>query len=277
MSKWVEAILTRTNDHRVVNKFIVHNIFSRFSCPRVIISYGGSHFTKFHFRSLLKKYRVHHRVTTPYHPQANGQVEVNNREVKNILKKIICTNRRDWAAKLPDALWAYRTAFKTPIGMSPFRLIYCKPCHLPVELEHRSYWAIRKLSLSLDQVGKERLIQIQELKKLWNESYQNAKIYKAKNKAFHDKHINKKTVHVHDKVWLYNSRLKLFLGKLRSRWDGPYEILEVYDNGSVLIWDPKTKNSFKVNGHKLKPYIGEEGPPPPHSEELQSLEISATT
>ena len=134
VSKWVKAIPTRTNDHRVVNQFIVNNIFSQFGCPRAIISDGGSHFTNSHFKSLLKKYGVHHRVTTPYHPQANGQVEVSNREVKNILKKIIRTDGRDWAAKLPDALWAYRTAFKTPIRMSPFRLIYDKPCHLPVRV-----------------------------------------------------------------------------------------------------------------------------------------------
>ena len=158
MSKWVEAIPTGTNDHRVVNKFIVSNIFSQFGCPRAIISDGGSHFTNSHFRSLLRKYRVHHHVTTPYHPQANGQVEVSNREVKNILKKIILTDERDGAAKLPDALWAYHTAFKTPIGISSFRLIYDKPCHLPVELEHRAYWAIKKLNLSLDQAGKERLL-----------------------------------------------------------------------------------------------------------------------
>ena len=138
-------------------------------------------------------------------------------EVKNILKKIIRTDGRDWAAKLPDAIWAYRTAFKTPIVMSPFMLIYGKPCHLPVELEHRAYRAIKKLNLSLDQVGKERLLQIQELQELRNEAYQNAEIYKAKNKAYYDKHINRRSFHVHDKVWLYNSRLKLFPGKLRSR------------------------------------------------------------
>ena len=112
----------------MVNKFIVSNIFPRFDCPRAIISDGGSHFINSHFKSLLTKYEVHRRVTTPYQPQVNGQVEVNNREVKNILKKIIRRDGRDWAAKLPDALWAYRTAFKTPIRMSTFKLIYGKPC-----------------------------------------------------------------------------------------------------------------------------------------------------
>ena len=137
--------------------------------------------------------------------------------------------------------------------MSPFRLIYGKPCHLPVELEHRAYWDIKNLNRSLNQAGKKRLLQLQELQELYNESYQNVKIYKAKNKAFHEKHINRKTFHIHDKVWLYNSHLKLFPGKLHSRLDVPYEVLEAFNSGSVLILDPKTKNSFKINGHRLKP------------------------
>ena len=104
-------------------RFITRCIFTRYGCPRAIISDGGSHFNNSHFRALLKKYGVHHRITTSYHPQANGQVEVSNGEVKSILKKIIHPDGKDWAHKLPDALWAYRTVYKTSIEMSPFRLI----------------------------------------------------------------------------------------------------------------------------------------------------------
>ena len=189
VSKWVDAIPTRTNDHLEVLRFITRCIFARYSCPRAIISDGGSHFNNSHFRALLKKYGLHHRITTPYHPQANAQVEVSNREFKTILKKIIHPDGKDWAHKLPNELWAYRMAYKTPIGMSPFRLIFGKACHLPVELEHQAYWTIKKLNLALDEVGKERLLQLQELHELRHEVYENAAIYKEKTKAFHDRHI----------------------------------------------------------------------------------------
>ena len=104
VSKWVEAIPTRTNDHREVLRFITQCIFAKYGCPRAIISDGRAHFNNAHFWALLKKYRVHHSITTPYHPQPNGQVEVSNRQVKTILKKIIHPDGKDWAHKLPDAL-----------------------------------------------------------------------------------------------------------------------------------------------------------------------------
>ena len=155
VSKWVEAIPTMTNNHQEVLRFFTRCIFTRYSCPRAIISDGGSHFNNVHFRAMLKKYGVDHRITTPYHPQANGQVEVRNREVKSILKKIIHPDGKDWSHKLHDALWAYQTTYKTPIRMSPFRFIFEKACHLPLELEHRAYWAIKKLNLSFDKAGKQ--------------------------------------------------------------------------------------------------------------------------
>nr|GEZ60491.1 hypothetical protein [Tanacetum cinerariifolium] len=169
-----------------------------FGTPRTIISDRGTHFCNDQFAKVMHKYGVTHRLATAYHPQTSGQMVVLNRGLKRILERTVGENHASWSDKLDDALWAFHTAFKTPFGCTPYKLVYGKACHLPIDLEHKAYWALKHCNYDLLTAGK-------------------------------------------------------------TRWSGPFTITKVFPYGTVELSQTDWPN-FKVNGHRLKHYLGEDIP-----------------
>ncbi|GKD16268.1 reverse transcriptase domain-containing protein [Tanacetum coccineum] len=156
--KWVESKALLTNDARVVVK-LLKSLFT----PRVIISDRGTHFCNDQFTKVMLKYGVTHRLSTAYHPQTSGQVEVSNQGLKGILEMTVGENRASWFDKLDDALWAISTTFKTPIRCTPYKLVYGKACHILIELEHKAYWALKHCNFNLKTPGDHWKVQMNEL------------------------------------------------------------------------------------------------------------------
>ncbi|GKB41425.1 reverse transcriptase domain-containing protein [Tanacetum coccineum] len=189
----------------------------------VIDTKGAENYAADHL-SLMSKYGVTHRLSTAYHPQTSGQVEVTNHGIKRILERTVGENRASWSDKLDDALWAFKTAYKTPIECMPYKLVYGKLCHLPVKLEHKAYWALKHANFDLKTAGDHRKLQLNELNELRDQAYENSLIYKEKMKKLHDSKIKNRIFNV---------------AKL-SHLDG---------------------SNFKVNCHRLNHYYGGDTPP----------------
>ncbi|GKB24370.1 reverse transcriptase domain-containing protein [Tanacetum coccineum] len=174
-------------------------------------------------------------------------------------RAIISENHASWSDKLDDALWAFRTAYKTPIRCTLYKLVYEKACPLPIEHEHKAYWALKHANFDLVTAGDHRKVQLNELNELHDHAYENSLIYKEKIKRIHDSKIKNRVFNVGDRVLLFNSRLKIFSGKLKTRWNGPFTITQVFPYGTVEL-SQNSRPNFKVNGHRLKHYFGGDVP-----------------
>nr|GEV25977.1 DNA-directed DNA polymerase [Tanacetum cinerariifolium] len=261
LSKWVKAKMLPTNDARVVC-MVLKSLFARFGSPRAIISDRGTHFCNDQFAKVMLKYEVSHHLSTTYHPQTSRQVEVSNRGLKRILERTIGENRASWSDKLDDALWAFHTAYKTPNGCTPYKLVYGKACHLPIELEHKACWALKQANFDLAVAGDHRKVQLNELNELRDHACENSLIYKEKTKRIHDSKIKNRVFNVGDRVLLFYSfysRLKIFSGELKTHWSGPFTIAKVFPYGMVELSQANGPN-FKVNGHRIKHYFGGDVP-----------------
>ncbi|GJX46535.1 reverse transcriptase domain-containing protein [Tanacetum coccineum] len=172
----------------------------------------------------MSKYGVTHRLAIAYHPQTSGQVEISNYGLKRILERTVGENRASWYDRIDDALWAFRTAFKTLISCTPYKLVYEKSCHLPIELEHKAYCVLKHANFDLKTASDHQKLQLNELNELCDQAYENSLIYKERMKKLHDSKIKNHIFNVGDRVLLFNSFLKIFSGKLKTSWSGPFTI-----------------------------------------------------
>nr|GFA73957.1 reverse transcriptase domain-containing protein [Tanacetum cinerariifolium] len=165
-------------------------------------------------------------------------------------------NRASWFKNLKDALWAFRTAYKTPIGCTPYKLVFGKSCHLPIELEHKAYWALKHVNFDLKTTSDHWKLQLNELR---DQAYKNFLIYKEKTKKLQDSVIKNRIFNFGDWVLPFNSHLKIFSGKPKTHWSGPFTITKVFPYGTVVLSQPDGPK-FKVNGHRVKHYFGGDVP-----------------
>nr|GEY97451.1 hypothetical protein [Tanacetum cinerariifolium] len=225
LSKWVEAKALPTNDARVAVKFL-KSLFARFGTPRAIISDRRTLFYNDKFAKVMSKL---------------GSL---------IVLPLLITHKQ---------VGKWRTAYKTPIGCTPYKLVHRKSCHLPIKLEHKAYWALKHVNFDLKTTGYHRKLQLNELNELRDQAYENSLIYKEKTKKLHDSKIKNRIFNVGDRILLFNSRLKIFSRKLKTRRSGPFTITKVFPYETVELSQPDGPN-FKVNGHRVKHYFGGDVP-----------------
>jgi hypothetical protein len=255
MTKWVEAKALHRATEEAFIKFLFTDIFTRFGMPRELVTDGGPPFSSHGFKATLQKYHIQQRMTTPYHPQANGQVESTKKFIEAILTKTVKENRKDWSDRLLEALWAYRTTWRNTTGFSPYELVYGKSVVFPVEFEIKTLRTALTANLDLTDAQTARLQQLNELEEKRLDAIQQTTVIQQQRSQWHDKNIKNKQFQKGNWALLYDSRFKEFQGKLRTRWLGPYEVDTVFPNGTVrLLTIDDSRTPLLVNGHRLRLY-----------------------
>eukprot|EP00253_Pinus_taeda_P013007 PITA_13007 len=216
VTKWVEAeSLPKATEDSVI-QFLFH-LFVRYGLPRELITDGGPQFVGNKLATTLNNYHVQHKITTPYHPQENGQVESSNKVIESILTKTIALHRCDWAARLPEALWAYRTTWRSTTGYSPYQLVFGKQPIFPIEFEIQTLRTAQEVGLDLSEAQINRLQQINELDEIRLSALQNTTLIQQQRAKWYDALIKNKVFHEGDWALLYDSRFQDFPGKLQTR------------------------------------------------------------
>jgi hypothetical protein len=216
LTKWVEVHPLKNIQEEQVVEFIYDNIFTRFGMPREIVSDRGAQFTSKLITDLMELYKIKHRKTTTYHPQENGQVEVTNRELENILTKTVQFHHRDWANKLSEVVWAYHTTWKTSTRFTPYELVYGKMVLFPIEFEIKTLHTTIELGIDISAAQKEQIAQLNMLDEFLQEALQHTETLQQQRKHWHDHFIKDKKFQTRDWALLFDSIFQDFKGKLTT-------------------------------------------------------------
>jgi transposase InsO family protein len=255
VTKWAEALPTKNDDAKTVAKFIYENIITRFGCPKELVSDRGTHFLNDIISTLTTTYLIKHRKSSPYHPRANGQTEKTNGILCKIITKTVQASNIDWDARVYDALWAYRCAFKVSTKYTPFQLVYGQEAILPIELEIPTLRIAIEERLDDEASLQNRLSMLEQLDETRAQAYLNNEAIQRHRKTYYDSKLTPKVINDNDLVLLYDSRFQKFPGKFRMRWFGPYKVLKAYPNGSFELQDFEGNiHDTRYNGYRLKPY-----------------------
>ena len=255
LTKWAEAKAVKANDAVHAANFLFEQVITRFGCPKILISDRGTHFLNTVIESMTKRFDINHRMTTPYHPQTNGNTERVNQTLVNILRKTVQDSKRDWDTKLPAALWAYRTTYKVTTKATPFSLVYGVESILPIEFEVQSLRIAVNERLTMAPSLVERLLMLESLDEVRRASAQHVEAIQRRRKLAFDKRHKKRSLVPGMLVMLQDARKIDFPGKFDAVWMGPYMIVEAYPNNSVQL---QTLNGevfpTRTSGNRCKEY-----------------------